>query len=147
MNIFFLHQDPEESARFLSDVHVVKMTLETAQILSTISGGLYKPTHQNHPCTLWAAEYEDNFVWLCKHGLAAANEFERRFGKVHKSREVIEEAFIYTSRLHLKKGWSNPPLCMPEEFKGEDVVESYIKYYQSKKSICKWKYGNKPFWF
>lgn len=147
MNIFFLHWDPEEAARMLCDKHVVKMVLETAQILSTISGGPYKPTHENHPCVLWAKEAEDNYIWLCKHGLAIAEEFERRYGKVHKSKEVIQEALIYYRRLSLPKGWTTPTLCMPDEFKQEDVVNAYRAYYRSKKSICSWKFKNKPDWY
>lgn len=35
MNIFYLHPDPEECAKMHADKHVVKMILETAQLLST----------------------------------------------------------------------------------------------------------------
>ena len=35
MNIFFLHKDPKIAARMQCDKHVVKMVLETAQMLST----------------------------------------------------------------------------------------------------------------
>lgn len=34
MNIFYVHTDPVVAAQSLCDKHVVKMTLETAQILS-----------------------------------------------------------------------------------------------------------------
>lgn len=147
MNIFFLHWDPEEAARMLCDKHVVKMVLETAQILSTISGGPYKPTHEKHPCVLWAKEAEDNFIWLCRHGLAIAEEFQRRYGKVHKSKEVIQEALIYYRRLSLPKGWTTPALCMPDEFKGDNVIEAYRRYYKSKANIANWKYRNQPKWW
>ena len=35
MNIFFLHRNPKIAARMQCDKHVVKMVLETAQMLST----------------------------------------------------------------------------------------------------------------
>ncbi len=36
MNIFYISQDPYEAATMMVDKHVVKMVLETAQILSTV---------------------------------------------------------------------------------------------------------------
>ena len=35
MNIFFLHRDPSRAAKAQCDKHVVKMVLETTQMLST----------------------------------------------------------------------------------------------------------------
>lgn len=35
MNIFYLHEDPKQCAEWMVDKHVVKMILETAQLLST----------------------------------------------------------------------------------------------------------------
>lgn len=35
MNIFYLHEDPRQCAEWMVDKHVVKMILETAQLLST----------------------------------------------------------------------------------------------------------------
>ena len=35
MNIFYLHKDPEVSAKMHCDKHVVKMIIEYAQMLST----------------------------------------------------------------------------------------------------------------
>ena len=56
MNIFYLDRDPVVAAQLMCDKHVVKMILESAQILSTahraIDGddraneaGFYKMTH------------------------------------------------------------------------------------------------------
>ena len=52
MNIFYLDPDPVAAAQMQCDKHVVKMALETAQILSTVLGGPYKPTHAKHPSVL-----------------------------------------------------------------------------------------------
>ena len=60
MNIFFLHEDTEKCARLHNDKHVVKMILETAQLLCTTAHELgfedvpYKAVHRNHPCSIWA---------------------------------------------------------------------------------------------
>ena len=59
MNIFVLDRDPIKSAEMMCDAHVVKMIVESCQLLSTddrIRGMnsdvdiLYKATHENHPC-------------------------------------------------------------------------------------------------
>ena len=54
MNIFHLHRNPETCARYHCDKHVVKMILETGQMLSTAyqrhcgtHDDLYKPAYQN----------------------------------------------------------------------------------------------------
>ena len=57
MNIFVLHPMPDIAARMQCDRHVVKMTLETAQMLSTAINELggqapYKSAHINHPCSV-----------------------------------------------------------------------------------------------
>ena len=61
MNIFVTEPCPVKSAQGLCDKHIPKMTLESAQMLSTawrIHGeqyaedqGLYKQAYLNHPCT------------------------------------------------------------------------------------------------
>jgi hypothetical protein len=68
MNLFVVHQDPIIAARSLNDRHVVKMTLETAQILCSAANNLgqwapYLPTHLKHPCVLWAAACRANRNW------------------------------------------------------------------------------------
>ena len=69
MNIFYLDEDTEICAQYHCDKHVVKMILEYAQILCTVLHELgqeapYRPTHRNHPCTVWARESLDNWIWL-----------------------------------------------------------------------------------
>ena len=60
MNIFAVHKNPAVAAIMLCDKHVSKMTLETAQMLSTVARSygygdsiIYKTVHPKHPCTLW----------------------------------------------------------------------------------------------
>ena len=74
MNIFILDLDPQSCAEAHCDKHVVKMILETAQLLSSalwITGveAPYRLTHKNHPCAIWTRESLDNYMWLCQLGL------------------------------------------------------------------------------
>ena len=100
MNIFFLDRNPDIAAQMMHDKHVVKMILETAQILSTVHDlrgtwkeGMYRPTHQSHPCVTWCAEAGGNENWLICHGIALYREYTYRFLKKHKSEDVILHSF------------------------------------------------------
>jgi hypothetical protein len=82
MNIFLLDSNIKKCAQYHCDKHVVKMILESAQILSTVLrlNGVdqgYKTTHANHPCTLWAGKSFSNWKWLRE--LASALNKEYRF--------------------------------------------------------------------
>ena len=89
MNIFLLSLCPIEAVQ-QCDKHVVKMPIESAQMMCTAGHGSYKPTHQNHPCTRWATLSEANFEWLTAHALALCDEYTYRYGRRHKSQDVIE---------------------------------------------------------
>ena len=118
MNIFHLHTDPKIAARMQCDKHVVKMVLETAQMLSTAARAKghdigYKTAYPNHPMTLWVSESPHNYAWAAIHGLELAREYTKRYKKRHKSQDIIEPLWS------LKKGVSTkctaPPLCMPDQ--------------------------------
>ena len=144
MQIFILDVNPILAAQYQADKHVVKQVLETAQILSTISGGPYKPTHANHPCVKWAALNRTNFSWLRRHGLALCAEYTHRYGKVHKSQSVIENARPLRD---MPIGISEFVQCMPDEFKDKDPVVAYRKYYHSKQ-FAQWnKSRPAPYWW
>jgi hypothetical protein len=144
MNIFVLHTNPVAAAEMQCDKHVVKMCLETAQILSTVAGGPYKPTHQNHPCVIWARHNQVNYNWLARHGLALCAEYTARYGKTHKCEAVISS--LKDHFRYLPIGYSNFVQCMPDEFKQADPVEAYRAYYHSKARFATWK-RNQPFWW
>ena len=72
MNIFFLDDNPKLSAQMQCDKHVVKMILETAQMLSTSARArghdvVYKSAYPKHPMTLWVGQSPDNFAWAIIH--------------------------------------------------------------------------------
>ena len=109
MNIFVTDHCPIQSARNLPDKHIVKMPLETCQMLAIIYsdwyygvGKLYKKdgtpyatkrgAFRNHPCTQWAAANQYNLAWLIRHGYALCHEYQARYNKVHTCFDVISQA-------------------------------------------------------
>jgi len=155
MNIFVLDWDVKKCAMYHNDKHVVKMILETAQLLcgvhhmteSPSENVPYKLSHKNHPCSIWARESMDNYLWLCELGMELCAEYTFRYGKRHKSQQVIEWC-IYNRPNIPEEGFTVPAKAMPDQYKVEDVVQSYRNYYLGeKKSFCNWKNRNIPSWF
>ena len=139
MNIFVLDRDPVTAARLHLDKHIVKMPLETAQMLSTVNGGHpYKVTHPKHPCTLWAAKSKANYQWLVELGLALCAEYTYRYGKVHKCQAIIEQ--LRTPPDHVPDGdLLSFAQAMPDECKHTDATEAYKNYYRMYKAhFAKW---------
>ena len=155
MNIFFLDENPTLSAQYHVDKHVVKMILETAQLLCGVHHTTdqvtdqvpYKLSHKNHPCAVWARESLSNYLYLCELGLELGKEYTYRYGKRHKSIEVIEWCIVNKPNIP-DIGFTTPAMAMPDEFKVDSVVESYRNYYMGAKiSLASWKNREKPFWF
>lgn len=167
MNIFATSYDPIQSARDLPDKLIVKMPIETAQMLSTASSRIivgldqekiYKPSHRNHPCTLWAGACIENYLWLTEHGLEISKEYTRRYNKTHASSLVIQ--YIKDSILGnlgedgyaLRASRSVTPfaLAMPEQYQNPiDPCGSYREYMIKEKTYyAKWTSpGTKPTWW
>lgn len=137
MNLFFLDRDPERAARLHSDVHVVKMALETAQILCAALhrhgvAAPYKATHRNHPSVLWAGDSLEHYLWARRLGLALCAEYTHRRGRRHACQDVIESL---PERPPLPKaGWTDPPQAMPEDYRDDDPVAAYRAYYAGAKA-------------
>tara|TARA_R110002096_G_scaffold261787_2_gene455368 strand:- start:602 stop:1156 length:555 start_codon:yes stop_codon:yes gene_type:complete len=119
VNIFVLDKSPKVAAEMMCDKHVVKMIVESAQMLSTahrvldgeqyteLSANnrrikrwkspyelfekiLYKASFVGHPCTKWVMENNQNYYWLTEHAYALCREYTHRYGKkVHKTEELI----------------------------------------------------------
>jgi hypothetical protein len=153
MNIFVLDYSPVKAAQFQCDKHVVKMPLESAQILcSAFEPGIapYKRTHYNHPCSVWARRSQKNYIWLIEHGLALCEEYTYRYERSHKSKEVLLWCQKNMKKLNFEfEGKSKFTLCFDEKYKIGNAVESYRLYYKvEKKQIAKWaKRRSKPSWF
>ena len=138
MNIFYLHRDPREAARLQCDRHVVKMILETAQLLSTAHNEIdgeqvaYKSTHKNHPSAVWARESVENYQWLYRHLEALGSEYKQRYGRVHKTIQTHSQTLTEPPRGISRVGFTDPPQCMPDECKNSDTVVAYQTYYNHK---------------
>ncbi len=146
--------DVEKNAQYHCDKHVVKMILETAQLLCGVHHVTahdtahvpYKLSHKNHPCSIWARDSMSNYLYLCEIGLALGEEYTYRYGKRHKSQEVIEWCLMNKPQIQ-DIGFTTPPKAMPDEYKTEDVIESYRKYYLgAKKTFLTWKERKVPEW-
>ena len=136
-------------AQYHVDKHVVKMILETAQLLSTahwLTGGEgpYRATHKNHPSTIWARSNKSNYMWLCELGIELCKEYTHRYGKIHKTQQHLEWLSINVPSI--SDGEFTPPtLAMPDTFIGEDNLLAYRKYYTyGKKHLHSWKKREQP---
>ena len=152
MNIFVLDSDVNKSVEYLCDKHVVKMVLETAQLLcSPFDPGTapYKRTHYNHPCSVWARESAENYQWLVDYGYAISREYSRRYLKFHKSEATIDWCSKNSNLLSLPNtGLTNFALAMPEHYKTDCAVESYRNYYKGDKAyMATWKHTEEPYWW
>jgi len=127
MNIFVLDPDAEQIPRQTADQHLNKMILESAQMLCTalwVSGSeaQYKATHVSHPCSKWVRESLSNWIWLRDHALRLEDERQHRFGPkpMHKSAILVNSL----NEPNIKDiGLTSFCMAMPEEYKGQDVVE------------------------
>jgi len=153
MNIFVLDTNPKTCAVYHNDKHVVKMILETAQLLSGVhwvngSEAPYKLSHKNHPCAIWARECYENYVWLCDLGMELCAEYTYRYGKRHKSQEIIEWCLLNVPNIQEKGNITPFALAMPDECKVGDAVASYRAYYMvEKRGFAVWKNREVPQWF
>jgi hypothetical protein len=155
MNIFHLSKNPKFCAEWLCDKHCVKMILETGQMLCTayqrhfgLKDDLYKPAYPKHPMTIWVGDTRGNFEFSLKLLDCLLDEYTKRYGKVHSTHKIkwlLLGKYTKWSKLTGEK--SIPPLCMPDEYKENNYVKSYRKYYiGEKKRIAKYKFTKPPYW-
>ena len=175
MNIFVLDRDPKIAAREMCDKHVVKMIVESAQMLSTchrmldgtpekrssVSGKrqvtyyklddwrekhLYKAVHYKHPCNIWLRENVSNYLWLYTHFLALLAEYRLRYEKQHACEKLIDPLANVPSNIN-DGTITEFPQAMPDDCKTGNVVEAYRNYYKKYKStFATWKVREAPYW-
>lgn len=163
MNIFTTSACPIQSAKALPDVLVIKMIVESAQLLSTAhfeNDGVivgYKPTHKNHPCAIFTRKTSGNYEWVYNHFVALCDEFTRRKGKVHKTSELIET--LKTAPRNIRKCAVDIDfMCMPDDCKKTlDVHKNYQIYLKKKYNewltrtdkkpiVATWTNAQRPEW-
>ena len=132
MNLFIINKDPVLAAQEQCDKHVVKMIVESAQMLSTVhrmldgketrrpstSGKtmakyfelpdereniLYRACHFNHPCTIWTRESIHNYRWHYLHFAALCDEYTYRYSKIHSTDTKLRKALDELSRSEFDK--------------------------------------------
>ena len=154
MNIFYINENPIIAAQELADDHIRKMQIESAQMCCTAhwetgNEAPYKRAHKNHPSTIWARQSIQHYIWLVEHGLEICNEFKKRYGKRHKTQDVLEWLLVNHPNIP-DIDFVPPPQCMPDEFKGPNTLEAYKKFYIKDKVGVKglsWnKLNNQPEW-
>ena len=176
MNIFYVDKDPAVAAQCLVDKHVVKMILESAQLLSTahrlldgveIEGKsktgrkarrwtlpdaresvMYAATHINHPSAVWCRTSVQNYDWLVDHMYALMREYTNRYGKRHKCQGDL--SYMLQSPPHNLKDWdwTEMPSCMAEEYIiSKEPLTNYRNYYRiGKLNLHKWTNRQPPEW-
>lgn len=175
MNIFYIDKDPVQAAIWMVDKHVVKMILETAQLLSTahrvldgtvysdasksgrkvsryrLDDGrdsvIYQATHVNHPSAIWCRQSVENYLWLVEHMYALLDEYTYRYGKKHKCYEIA--IHLQSPPFNLKEYDMTPmPCAMDKEYiVSTEPVDNYRNYYKAgKASLHKWTKRDAPEW-
>lgn len=140
MNIFFLSLSPKEAAERHCDKHVVKMILESTQLLYSAHWVLnpegipemaYKKTHVNHPCAIWVRDSLSNYLWLCSLAWNLCKEYQYRYGvqKVHKCEQHILWLLENPPATIERIGLTIPPQAMPDEYKRKNPIDGYQVYY------------------
>ena len=173
MNIFYVDSDPEVAARNMVDRHVVKMILETAQLLSTahrvidgeeyvgqsqsgrkakrwrLSGNvdaiMYAATHINHPSAVWVRENSANYDWLYDHLLALGSEYTHRYGRTHLTIDKLKDILKDApENLTQSNVMTTMPSCMDKQYIIDaDPIINYRNYYNYGKTDLL-RWSNRP---
>jgi len=145
MNIFYLDKDPVKAAQVQYNKHVVKMILESAQMLCTahhcygdkdqVENVPYKQAHLNHPSTVWTRRSKSTYMWLYNHMMALGDEYTKRYGKTHLSITKCKDFLAIPPRHIQGDDWCQPPQAMPDEYKDECSIQAYWNYYIGEKHV------------
>ena len=141
MNIFYLDECPVKAAQVQYNKHVVKMILESAQMLCTAHHHYgngdnvpYKKAHYNHPSTIWVRQNSMHYDWLYDHMRALGNEYTKRYGKTHLSITKCKD-LVYLPPGIPTVMFNQPPQCMPDEYKDKCSIQAYWNYYIGEKHV------------
>jgi hypothetical protein len=138
MNIFFLDFNPQKAAEYHCDKHVVKMIIETAQMLYSahwalapehLPVGCYRNAHSKHPCSIWVRTSLANYKWLCELGMELCREYTYRYEKTHKTQAHIEWLIEHPPRPLQGDTITELPQAMPHQYKHANPVTAYQTYY------------------
>jgi len=176
MNIFYIDENPVQAAQWMVDRHVVKMILESAQLLSTahrlLDGEeyegktatgrkakrwklhdaredvIYSATHINHPSCVWTRSSVENYNWLVDHFFALMDEYTYRYDKEHKCFGELSYQ-LQSPPKNMPQYDKTPMLCaMADEYIiSDNPVINYRNYYKNgKQHLFSWKRREPPEW-
>lgn len=177
MNIFYLNENPRIAAQEHNNKHVVKMVLETAQLLSSAHRFLdadeiittkvnnrkktlylfhdemkektiYKMAHIKHPSTIWTRSNKKHYDWLYQLFVELCKEYTYRYSKVHLSESKLKSYLQHAPKNIADIDFQQPPQAMPDKYKHKDSVIAYHNYYMGDKAhIAVWHKRSIPSWF
>ena len=147
MNIFYLDSDPVKAAQVQYNKHVVKMILESAQMLCTAHHHYdnghnvpYKKAHYNHPSTIWCRQNASQYMWLYDHMIALGKEYTKKYKKTHLTITKCAEVLKQLPPTIPETIFTEPPQCMPDQYKViGDSLSAYWNYYEQEKQLIKGK--------
>jgi hypothetical protein len=154
MNIFILDRNPTQAARDHCDKHVVKMILESGQLLATVHHLVrpskrmppIKATHRHHPCSVWVRESLDNYRWLARLAVELVNEYEVRYGKAHRWKMHLHWFASHEPPLP-EIGMTPFAQVMPAMYRNKNTVRAYRAYYRGEKAyFARWKTRTPSWW-
>jgi len=137
------------------DQHIIKMPIETAQMLSeghllldnATHDGLCKSFNPKHPCSLWSYASRSNYIWLFELFEELCAEYEYRYGKVHNTYLERREALENPPKNLSDIGLTDFAQAMPEAYKCDDAVQAYHVFYLCDKTFAKWTRRPPPDWW
>lgn len=108
----------------------------------------FLPAHINHPCTIWARSSSANYEWLFAYVDALNCEWQYRYRHDHNHKSFAACMRLPSPRNLVGNELTPRPLCMPDEYKDENVINAYRMYYMAEKAdFAVWKRRNKPDWW
>ena len=157
MNIFYLDKNPYLAAQYHANIHVNKMIIETAQMLCTAHrildkhkdhpDVLYKTTHVNHPSSIWVRDSLANYNWTVQLFLGLCDEYTYRYNKTHLTDKKLRDILSRSPENIKIAKLTQPPQCMPDEYKRENAVLGYRNYYVGEKEhMLKYTIRSEPLW-
>jgi len=162
VNVFVLSTDPRQAAEMHCDQHVVKMVVESAQMLCTAhrvldgrpvllnspkgrkikayvlpdwrQDRLYKATHVGHPSTVWTSESRQNYEWHYELFTALCDQYTLRYGRRHLSDTKLRHVLRQSPFNIESRGLTEFRLAIsrPECVVPGDAVQSYRLFYRTK---------------
>jgi hypothetical protein len=156
MNIFVFNTDPRLAAKDHPKSYLVKMPLETAQLLCTAHHVLnpnkyeipYRKTYQNHPCAKWVRQSKENYLWEVEYGLGLCEWFTKTRKKQHNCEPILKWAESSINKIIFPdSGFKTFVLVMPDKYKTTDPVISYRNYFiGEKKKLAIWEQDPPEWW-